>query len=131
MLVLNRSILTEKVARRGFDVLREYSVSPLEVLFVRDVMSTEVVTVRPEHSLGDVYAEVERRPEARRQRLLPVVDGCGDLLGVVPWADILERAADADLTGSIEEQARARNDRFHASQLGIFLACDVVRCWWR
>src|SRR5438132_1501270 len=69
VLVLNRSILTEKVARRGFHVLREYSVSPLEVLFVRDVMSTEVVTVRPEHSLGDVYAEVERRPEARRQRL--------------------------------------------------------------
>lgn len=103
VLVLKRSILTEKVARRGFHVLREYSVSPLEVLFVRDVMAPEVVTVRPEHSIGDVYAEVERRPEARRQRLLPVVDGCGDLLGVVPWADILERAADAQLTGSIEE----------------------------
>jgi len=132
VLVLNRSILTEKVARRGFHVLREYSVSPLEVLFVRDVMATEVVTVRPEHSLGDVYAEVERRPEARRQRLLPVVDGCGDLLGVVPWADILERAADADLTGSIEEQMhrhvtiaypdetlRAVADRMAEQQLGV------------
>jgi H+/Cl- antiporter ClcA len=28
VLVLNRSILTEKIARRGFHVLREYSVSP-------------------------------------------------------------------------------------------------------
>lgn len=102
VLILKRSILTEKVARRGFHVLREYSVSPLEALFVRDVMATEVLTVRPEHSLAGVYAAVERRPEARRQRLLPVVDGHGELTGVVPWADVLERAAQGNLTGSIE-----------------------------
>jgi chloride channel protein, CIC family len=37
-LILRRSILTEKIARRGVHVRHEYSVDPLEVLFVGDVM---------------------------------------------------------------------------------------------
>jgi CIC family chloride channel protein len=39
VLLLRRSILTEKIARRGVHVNHEYSVDPLEVLFVADVMS--------------------------------------------------------------------------------------------
>jgi H+/Cl- antiporter ClcA len=38
ILVLRRSVLTEKIARRGIHLTREYSVDPLEVLFVGDVM---------------------------------------------------------------------------------------------
>ncbi|MBX7114242.1 MAG: chloride channel protein [Myxococcaceae bacterium] len=38
VLVLRRSILTEKVSRRGYHVTREYEIDPLEVLFARDVM---------------------------------------------------------------------------------------------
>ncbi len=38
VLVLRRSILTEKIARRGVHVNHEYSVDPLEVLFVGDVI---------------------------------------------------------------------------------------------
>jgi H+/Cl- antiporter ClcA len=38
VLLLKRSVLTEKIARRGLHVSREYSVDPLEVLFVREVM---------------------------------------------------------------------------------------------
>jgi chloride channel protein, CIC family len=39
VLVLRRSVLTEKVARRGVHLSREYSIDPLEVLFVGDVMT--------------------------------------------------------------------------------------------
>jgi chloride channel protein, CIC family len=39
VLMLRRSVLTEKIARRGIHLSREYSVDPLEVLFVGDVMS--------------------------------------------------------------------------------------------
>ena len=42
ILVLRRSVLTEKIARRGLHLTREYSVDPLEVLFVGDVMGTAV-----------------------------------------------------------------------------------------
>jgi H+/Cl- antiporter ClcA len=38
VLLLRRSVLTEKIARRGIHINREYSIDPLEVLFVGDVM---------------------------------------------------------------------------------------------
>jgi hypothetical protein len=41
VLVLKRSILTEKLARRGYHLSREYAIDPLEILFVRDVMSSK------------------------------------------------------------------------------------------
>src|ERR1700730_10555048 len=45
VLTLKRSILTEKVARRGYHLSREYSVDPLEIVFAREVMRTNVVAV--------------------------------------------------------------------------------------
>jgi H+/Cl- antiporter ClcA len=41
VLALRRSILTERVSRRGFHLTREYGVDPLEVLFVREVMRVD------------------------------------------------------------------------------------------
>ena len=40
-LLLKRSVLTEKVARRGLHLTREYAVDPLEVLLVDEVMHTD------------------------------------------------------------------------------------------
>ena len=45
VLLLKRSILTEKVARRGFHLTREYATDPLEILFVREVMRTKLVAL--------------------------------------------------------------------------------------
>jgi H+/Cl- antiporter ClcA len=45
VLTLRRSILTEKVARRGFHLSREYAVDPLEILFVREVMRSNIVAI--------------------------------------------------------------------------------------
>ena len=39
-LTLKRSVLTEKIARRGLHLTREYSTDPLETFFVRDVVDT-------------------------------------------------------------------------------------------
>jgi CBS domain-containing protein len=38
VLTLRRSILTEKISRRGYHVSREYSIDPLEIIFAREVM---------------------------------------------------------------------------------------------
>jgi hypothetical protein len=38
VLLLRRSVLTEKLARRGVHLSREYSTDPLEILFVGDVI---------------------------------------------------------------------------------------------
>ncbi len=40
-LLLKRSVLTEKIARRGLHLTREYSIDPLEVMLARDVMRPE------------------------------------------------------------------------------------------
>jgi CBS domain-containing protein len=131
VVTLPRSILTEKVARRGFHVLREYTVEPLEALFVRDVMSTDVVTVDAGTSLRDLYDVLQRHREDRGQRLLPVI-GDDRLVGVVPWSDVLERAARGDLDGSVDdmmhvdvivaypdETLRDASDRLAARHVGV------------
>ncbi|HET9692305.1 MAG TPA: chloride channel protein [Acidimicrobiales bacterium] len=94
VVVLKRSILTEKVARKGFHVMREYAVDQLEALFVREVMLTDVVTAAPDLPAGDLARQLLGDPAARRQRLVPVVDG-GRLVGVVGLSDLLGDPAGA------------------------------------
>ena len=89
VLVLKRSILTEKVARRGFHVMREYSVDPLEATFVREVMDTDVFTVEPTREVSDLYRALGEGSPERRQRLYPVLDAKGDFVGVLPWSAVL------------------------------------------
>ena len=105
VLALKRSILTEKVARRGFHVTREYSVDPLEALFVRDVMATEVLTVEPERQIADLLAILKQGSAHRRQRLYPVIQPGGELVGLVAWSELLD-AAEANPTGTVGEVAR-------------------------
>ncbi len=54
VLSMKRSILTEKVARRGVHVAREYSIDPLERTSVRSVMHTSVYPVDADLSVGEV-----------------------------------------------------------------------------
>jgi chloride channel protein, CIC family len=90
VLTLKRSILTEKVARRGYHLSREYSVDPLEILFVREVMRTNVV-VLPALSIVAQMRDIFRTGPKQSQRLLPVVDRARQLVGVLTRADIRER----------------------------------------
>ncbi|HLG67125.1 MAG TPA: chloride channel protein [Acidimicrobiales bacterium] len=89
-IVLRRSILTEKVARRGFHVVREYGVEPLEALFVGEAMLTNVLTFGATDSVAGALATVREDPVLRRQRLYPVVDGSAAMTGVVGFSDLLE-----------------------------------------
>ncbi len=89
VLALKRSILTEKVARRGFHVTREYAVDPLEALFVRDVMRTNVVSIEPTRPVADLGALlVDRRHDG--QRLFPVIGSDRALVGVLGRRELAE-----------------------------------------
>jgi CIC family chloride channel protein len=90
VLVLKRSILTEKVARRGVHVMREYAVDPLEATFVREVMETDIYSVEPDRTLRDLYDSLHEGSSQRRQRLYPVLEADGRLVGVLPWSAVLE-----------------------------------------
>jgi H+/Cl- antiporter ClcA len=45
VLLMRRSILTEKIARRGYHIYREYSIDPLERHYVEEVMTRAVQTI--------------------------------------------------------------------------------------
>jgi CIC family chloride channel protein len=90
VLTLKRSILTEKVARRGFHLSREYAVDPLEILFVREVMRTNVVVLSAKSILEEMQRSL-RSDHRQSQRLLPVVNEQAQLVGVLTRRDIRER----------------------------------------
>ncbi|MHB1773970.1 MAG: chloride channel protein, partial [Acidimicrobiales bacterium] len=129
VLVLKRSILTEKVARRGFHVMREYAVDPLEATFVREVMETDVYNVSPERSLAELYAALAEGTRERRQRLYPVLDEQERLLGVLPWSAVLaskdsgRRAGEEMITPRAlahpDEILRGVADRMANHQIGV------------
>jgi len=83
VLTLKRSILTEKVARRGYHLSREYSVDPLEILFVREVMRSNIAAIPADTSIADLAQALHDGQSKRRQRLYPVVDQQRSLIGVV------------------------------------------------
>ena len=81
VLIMPRSILTEKVSRRGFHLSREYAIDPLEITFVRDVMRTGLVVLSPSLRSGDLG--VTRPRSGFSQRLFPIVSEGGEFQGVV------------------------------------------------
>jgi H+/Cl- antiporter ClcA len=94
VLVMRRSILTEKIARRGFHLSREYAIDPLEILFVREVMRTTIAALPSDARLDSLAHSLHPDTHQRRQRLYPVVDAGRTLLGVATRND-LQQLVDA------------------------------------
>ena len=91
VLLLKRSILTEKVARRGHHLVREYSVDPMEVHRIEEVMDRDVATV----PAGLPVAELSRRiaagdPALSRRQGTPIVDEAGNLVGIITRSDLMK-----------------------------------------
>jgi len=112
VLVLRRSILTEKVSRRGFHLSREYAIDPLEIIFAREVARAGIVALPADASTADAAAalagghraETAHHTDARRtaheQRLFPIVDSDQRLVGVVARSALrrwLERATQGNV----------------------------------
>jgi CBS domain-containing protein len=80
-------VLTEKIARRGYHLSREYDVDPLEILFVGEVMERNVLTFEDDVTVAEALEAIsDTDPDnvtRRRQMLYPVVDDAGHLHGVV------------------------------------------------
>jgi len=77
VLLMKRSILTEKVARRGYHVTREYIANPLHLLRVQDVMEPPVLQV------GDRPPAVSYPDELLDHALTKMLEHEVDLLPVV------------------------------------------------
>jgi CBS domain-containing protein len=90
VLWMKRSILTEKLARRGQHITREYSIDHFELMRVSDVMDQIVPQVEPSITVSQLARRITDGDPvlARRQGTL-VVDSEGRLLGIVTREDIL------------------------------------------
>jgi chloride channel protein, CIC family len=101
VLTLPRSILTEKIARRGHHLSREYVVDPLEALAVEDVMRTSVTAFPQEALLVDLERTALHDQTSPGQRLYPVIDPGNRLVGVMTRGDIRKlQASHAESNGA-------------------------------
>ena len=90
VLVLRRSILTEKVARRGFHITREYSVDPLTALRVEEVMDSNPPTVLGTMQVAELsYRIAQSDPKLTRRQAIPIVNEENKLIGIITRGDIL------------------------------------------
>jgi H+/Cl- antiporter ClcA/CBS domain-containing protein len=96
VLTLKRSILTEKVSRRGYHLSREYAVDPLEILFVREVARTHFVALAADTPVPELERLIQDDGRPRGQYLFPVVDAHGLMVGVVARSDVQRMAHEAD-----------------------------------
>ncbi|HEY7990740.1 MAG TPA: CBS domain-containing protein, partial [Stellaceae bacterium] len=89
VLLLKRSILTEKVARRGHHVLREYIVDPFETMRVSEIMAQPVDTLASDMPVADAVAFFTAPATPPRHKSYPVIDGEGRVAGMAARADAL------------------------------------------
>jgi H+/Cl- antiporter ClcA/CBS domain-containing protein len=98
VLLLKRSILTEKVSRHGHHIARDYSVDPLDLLRVEEVMDTKAVSILPEMPLQEFCSRAAKGdPDICRHQGVPIVNKAGELCGIITRGDVLrslEKAAD-------------------------------------
>lgn len=88
VLTLKRSILTEKLARRGHHLSREYVVDPMELLPVERAMRNRVAAIPASSTVAEIRTHLKTGGKGRGQWLYPVVDGDRSLVGAVTRTDL-------------------------------------------
>jgi H+/Cl- antiporter ClcA len=108
VLLLRRSILTEKIARRGQHISREYGVDPYELTRAQEIMIRKVDTLQASMTVADACAFFAG---GAQHRSYPIIDDQGIFLGLMSRSDALrwqideefqeQRLADVALDGSL------------------------------
>jgi H+/Cl- antiporter ClcA/CBS domain-containing protein len=99
VLLLKRSVLTEKIARRRLHLTREYTTDPLETFFAAEVMNHDPVLLRDSDRIVDVLSVT------RYAHLYPVLDSGDRLVGVTTRRALME--CDAARVGAATSAPRA------------------------
>ena len=98
VLVLKRSILTEKISRRGRHILQEYSVDPLALAQAEQVMTPDPESLPGRMLVSEAMIFFEH---GARHRSYPVVDAAQRPIALVSRSDALrwtQAGADAEVT---------------------------------
>ncbi|EPR17676.1 chloride channel protein [Sphingobium indicum IP26] len=102
VLLMRRSILTEKIARRGRHILQEYTVDPLDLL-----QAAQLMTPHPQMLSGGLTIEQTLTffTTQAEHRSYPVVDAGGRLIGLVSRTDALRWQIDHSLAKTLLSDA--------------------------
>ena len=120
VLLLRRSILTEKVARRGYHIMREYSVDPLTMVRVGEVMDKNAPTIPATMPVMELSDRIARRdPQVTRHEGLLIVDENQQLAGIITRGDVLRALEQGDKNGTTVIEAGS-HDLIVASPLKFF-----------
>jgi H+/Cl- antiporter ClcA len=134
VLWMRRSILTEKLARRGYHLTREYSVDEFELARVREVMDRNVPTVSAAMKLSELSDRIAQGdPDLSRRQGTLIVDEQSQLVGIITRGDIvraLRHSHAAEMTvaeaGSTELAVAFADEPLHAA-LTKMLKRDIGR----
>jgi CBS domain-containing protein len=96
VLVLRRSILTEKLSRRGLHLGREYAPDPLENVLVRQAMRVNVQTLPTGMDLSELREHIATR-SSLPNGLYPILDEDGRLHGAITGRSLRSLAAQSDI----------------------------------
>lgn len=94
VLIMKRSILTEKISRRGRHLLQEYVVDPFDFLQASHLMTPSPQTLSGTDSVAQTIAFFS---DGATHRSYPIVDQDGCLLGLVSRTDVLRWQMDITL----------------------------------
>lgn len=119
VLMMRRSILTEKIARRGQHVTREYGIDPYDLARVEAVMTRTVETLDADLPLAEALAAIE----TGAHHAYPVVDGAGRPVGLVSRNDALRWTLE-ERDGAAEEGTLG--ERVSDADLAVVHPGDVV-----
>ncbi len=101
VLLMRRSILTEKVARRGHHLSREYGTNPLEMQIVGEVMTQDAPIIPATMKVGELAERIERGdPWLTHHHAVLIVDRSKRLAGIITRGDVV-RALQRDPAGGM------------------------------
>jgi CIC family chloride channel protein len=90
VLLMRRSILTEKLARRGHHITREYSIDPFEFARVRDVMDKDVPMIPATTKLSEFSDRIaDSNDKLNRRQGTLIVDAHNQLVGIITRGDVV------------------------------------------
>ncbi len=99
VLLLRRSILTEKIARRGQHITREYGIDPFEFARARDIMIKDVDTLPAHMTVAEATGFFVSA--LKTHRVYPVLDDNGVPKGLVSRGDALRWQQQEELSGQM------------------------------
>jgi chloride channel protein, CIC family len=110
VLLMRRSILTERIARRGHHVTREYTIDPFLYERVEQIMAKPVDTLPADLSISQTVDFFSTAEERRRHKSYPIVATDGKLIGMVSRSDVLRWSRDGWKKNATLADLRASDD---------------------